>query len=420
MIAIDFPAGNEAMRLDRGGNGNAFILFSDRTMQQTLEDLTRLVSFQTVSGMPPERDMANAALIDWAADELDALGFAVTLIEVADGKKDLFAQLGGSEDAFTGLMLAGHTDTVDCDAGRWSSDPWCLSVRDGKAYGLGACDMKGFHAVSLGLARRLVFEGIVPKQGLALCMTSDEETSMEGARAAREYLTEKNVHPALTVVGEPTELAPIFGHKGYMGLRARITGKSAHSSNPALGINAIKTAGRFIECLNGFESRLTAAVDEEFAAGAEPGIPPYPTLNLGAIAGGDSVNRVCSEVRLDFDVRPMVTFNAAAVHRTLAMIADSVSRQGEGCVTLEPLYPDIPPFMNRDRDLQKAVSAVCGKKPQYVAYCTEAGFFESLGPVVVCGPGSIRQAHGIDEFVAVPQLEQAGKILDALAKAYAL
>ena len=387
-------------------------------MKYCLECLEKLVSFDTVSGTPPERDRPNTPLIDWMKAELARLGCRVVEQRVAEGKLNLYAQLGGDPDHFAGLLLTGHSDTVACNAERWESAPWTLSVRDGRVYGLGSCDMKGFIASAMALMQRRKAAGRIPANGLALLVTCDEETSMQGARAAAPWLKAAGAAPSLVVVGEPTELTPIFGHKGFMGERAVITGKAAHSSDPRQGVNALKTASVLIESLNTLERAMQMKPDPDFDQPGRSGVP-WPTLNLGAIRGGDSVNRVCAEVTLDFDVRPMPLWDADAVNRQLAGIAQSVTAQGGAAVRIEALYPDIPPFSNSDAGVRKAVEAIAGRPGEFVSYCTEAGFMQELGPTVVMGPGSIAQAHGVDEFTELAQLEQAATLLDALAEHFA-
>ncbi len=387
-------------------------------MQYCLECLEKLVSFDTTSGTPPEKDQPNAPLIDWMQAELTSRGCRVAVQPVADGKANLFAQLGGDPEHFTGLLLTGHSDTVDCNAERWTSEPRTLSVREGRVYGLGSCDMKGFLATAMALMRDRAESGRIPAKGLALLVTCDEETSMQGARAAAPWLKSRGAAPSLVVVGEPTELTPIFGHKGFMGERAVITGKSAHSSDPRQGLNALKTAAVLIESLNTLERAMQMKPDPDFDQPGRPGVP-YPTLNLGAIRGGDSVNRVCAEVELDFDVRPMPLWDAEAVNRQLAAIAQSVTAQGGAAVRIESLYPDIPPFRNGDVAVRAAVEAIAGRPGEFVSYCTEAGFMQELGPTVVMGPGSIAQAHGVDEFTELAQFERAAALLEALADRFA-
>ena len=383
-------------------------------MPYCLQYLEKLVSFDTVSGTPPERDCPNTALIDWVKAEMERLGAFTRVQSVAEGKANLFVQLGGDASHFTGLLMTGHSDTVSCDAERWRMAPRTLTIREDKAYGLGACDMKGFIAVAMNRMRKAAETQSVPADGLALLVTCDEETSMQGARVAAPWLKLMGVAPKLIVVGEPTALTPIFGHKGFMGERLTITGKSAHSSDPRQGRNAIASGlPSAVIALNTMAKEMMDALDPDFDRPDRPGVP-YPTLNLGVIRGGDSVNRVCSRVEMDFDVRPMTQWNADRVNRDLAELAKRLTEEVNLPVTIEALYPDVPPFRNDDAAVKATVERVVGCPGEFVSYCTEAGFMATLGPTVVLGPGSIREAHAVDEFVPLKDLERMGAMLEKL------
>lgn len=386
-------------------------------MPDCFKYLEKLVSFRTMSDVTPETDMPNDPLIRWAAERFAGFGFSTRVMESARGKLNLFAwsgpMTGRSAQNRGGLLLSGHTDTVGCDPALWSSDPWTLTPRDGRVYGLGSCDMKGFLACAMAFAERVSAAGVVPQQGLGVLLTCDEETSMQGARTAAPVLAQMGVAPELVMVGEPTELTPIFGHKGYMGRSVEIAGKACHSSNPTLGVNAVKTAADVIEALTALEERLKGSVDPDFNLPGTPGVS-YPTLNIGSIRGGDSVNRVCSAVRLEFDVRPTPNHPAALVREELAAIEAELNRRHPGEVRFAELYPDLDPFGNGDLDVRRRVEAIAGRKGEFVSYATEASFLQKLGPTVVMGPGSIRQAHGVDEYCAVSELEDCMRLLEKL------
>ncbi|WP_295479846.1 acetylornithine deacetylase [uncultured Sutterella sp.] len=386
-------------------------------MPDCFKYLEKLVSFHTMSDVAPETDMPNAPLIHWAAERFAGFGFSTRVIESSRGKLNLFAwsgpMTGRGPDERGGLLLSGHTDTVGCDPALWTSDPWTLTPRDGRVYGLGSCDMKGFLACAMAFAEKLSAARIVPQQGLGILLTCDEETSMQGARTAAPVLAEMGVAPALAVVGEPTELTPIFGHKGYMARSVEIAGRACHSSNPTLGVNAVKTAADVIEALTALEERLKGSVDPDFDHPDAPEVP-YPTLNIGSIRGGDSVNRVCSSVRLEFDVRPTPSHPAEKVRDELDALEAELNRRHPGGVKVSALYPDLDPFGNSDPDVRRMVERIAAVKGEFVSYATEASFLQRLGPTVVMGPGSIRQAHGVDEFCAVSELEGCMGLLEKL------
>ena len=388
-------------------------------MEHCLDYLEKLVSFDTVSGTAPEKDSPNRPLIEWMAAEAASWGAGTTIFDVAPGKACLYVRLGGRAERFEGLLLTGHSDTVNCNAERWTSDPWTLTRRNGRVYGLGSCDMKGFLAVAMALMREKAREGEGLGKGLALLVTCDEETSMQGARHCVPLLRAAGAAPGLIVVGEPTGMTPIFGHKGFMGRRVVIRGEGAHSSDPTKGVNAIKTAARWVSEMNALEKAMQSFRDPEFEAPGTPGVP-YPTLNLGTIRGGDSVNRVCAEVSVTCDVRPMPAWDAQKAQQALEEVVSRVNAVGEGVAAVESLYPDIPPFGNRHAAVREAVEAATGATGAFVSYCTEAGFMEALGPTVVLGPGSINQAHGVDEFTELAQFERAAKVLRTLCRQFAV
>lgn len=377
-----------------------------------LHYLEKLVAFNTVSGITPESDQPNRPLVDWAKAEFESMGFETRVFEYAPGKADLLAWRGPLTGRTTpgGLLLSGHSDTVGSNPELWTNSPWSLTMRDGRAYGLGACDMKGFIASAMALARRHPEN---PEKGFGVLITCDEETSMAGASAALPKLKELGLNPELIVVGEPTELSPVFGHKGYMGRAVSIKGRAAHSSDPTRGINAIQAAARVVEELCRLEEALKSRREKAFDQPGLPGVP-YPTLNLGSIKGGDSVNRVCAEARLEFDLRPMPECNAAEIRGMLADVMKRLAAQTPAELRLETLYPDLDPFISPDPELRSRIEALCGRKGAYVSYSTEASFLQQLGSTVVLGPGSIRQAHGVDEFIELQALEDGMALLEKL------
>lgn len=377
-----------------------------------LHYLEKLVAFNTVSDIAPESDQPNRPLIDWAKSEFEALGFDTRVFEYKPGKADLFAFKGPMTGRTTpgGLLLSGHSDTVGCNPELWTNSPWSLTIRDGRAYGLGSCDMKGFIASAMALARR---HPEAAEKGFGVLITCDEETSMAGARAAVPELKNLGVMPQLAVVGEPTELSPVFGHKGYMGRAIIIRGRGAHSSDPTQGINAVKTAALAVEELNSLEARLKTRREKEFDHPDLPGVP-YPTLNIGSIRGGDNVNRVCAEARLEFDIRPLPKCNAAEIRGMLDESMKRLAAASPASTTLEVLYPDLDPFINPDPGLRSRIEAIAGREGAFVSYSTEASFLQQLGATVVLGPGSIRQAHGVDEYIELSELEKGMTMLKKL------
>lgn len=373
--------------------------------------LQQLVALPSVSCAVPEWDMSNRAVIDYLANCFADLGFNTQVMELAQtGKANLVATLGSGD---AGLVLAGHSDTVPYDADRWQSDPFTLTEKNGKLYGLGATDMKGFFPVILEAVKPYL--GKPFKHPLIVLATADEESSMSGARALADGGIPGST-PRYAVIGEPTELTPIRMHKGIMMEMVRVRGQSGHSSNPALGNNALEAMNQVMNELISLRTELQSQYrNAGFAV-------QTPTLNLGCIHGGDGANRICGDCELHFDLRLLPGMDndevRAAIQQRLVPIAE---RSGTDIV-LSSLFEGVDPFgENEHADLVKICEQLTGNKSESVAFATEAPFMQQLGmQTVVLGPGSINQAHQPDEFIPLDQIEPAVKILRGLIEKYCL
>lgn len=375
------------------------------------DHLQQLVALPSVSCAVPEWDMSNRAVIDYLATCFADLGFNTQVMPLAQsGKANLVATLGNGNG---GLVLAGHSDTVPYDADRWQSDPFTLTERDGKLYGLGATDMKGFFPVIIEAIKPYV--GQTFKHPLIVLATADEESSMSGARAlARTGIP--GATPRYAVIGEPTELVPIRMHKGIMMEAVRVRGQSGHSSNPALGKNALEAMNQVMNELINLRSELQLKYcNTGFAV-------QTPTLNLGCIHGGDGANRICGACELHFDLRLLPGMDndeiRAAIQQRLTPIAE---RSGTDIV-LSSLFEGVDPFGEDEHsELVKICEALTGNHSESVAFATEAPFMQQLGmQTVVMGPGSINQAHQPDEFIPLDQIEPAVKIVRGLIEKFCL
>ncbi|HSP01687.1 MAG TPA: acetylornithine deacetylase, partial [Thioalkalivibrio sp.] len=255
--------------------------------------LTRLIAQPSVSSVSPEFDMGNRALIDELAGWCEAAGFAVqiTPIEGHPNKANLVATLGRGPG---GLVLSGHTDTVPCDAQLWRQDPFKLTERDGRLYGLGTADMKSFLALALEAARG--FDADQFHQPLVILATADEESSMAGAKAIRAAGRPLGRH---AIIGEPTGMRPVRMHKGIIMEGIRITGRSGHSSDPSLGNNALEGMHTAMTHIMAWRAELQERYNNPLFKVAAP------TLNLGHIHGGDNPNRICGHCELHIDLRPL-------------------------------------------------------------------------------------------------------------------
>ncbi len=363
--------------------------------QQIKQRLAELVALPSVSAVDADFDMSNRSVVACLAEWYAEAGFAITLQEVGaqPHKQNLVARLG--PDAGGGLVLSGHTDTVPYDAGRWHSDPFVLDEREGCWFGLGSADMKCFFPIVLAAldgfdARRLTAP-------LTLLATADEESCMAGARVLRDSGIRLGDY---ALIGEPTELIPIHKHKGIVIARIAVVGRSGHSSDPALGANALDCMHNIISALKQWRSEAaTRFVDTDFAV-------PGPTLNLGRISGGDSPNRICAECELLFDIRLMP---AMAIDPTMAEIRALVDRHcaADGCqgeLTL-PMTPLAALETRADSALLHNLVELSGQAPRTVAFATEGPFLHDLGcECVIFGPGNIATAHQPNEYVEVDRV----------------
>ncbi|MEE3169519.1 MAG: acetylornithine deacetylase, partial [Pseudomonadota bacterium] len=290
---------------------------SSATVPGIRDMLARLISLPSISSASAEWDHSNEPVVRTLAEWLEALGFAVEILEVPGmpGKFNLIATLGSGPG---GLVLSGHTDTVPFDDKRWQSDPFTLTERDNRWYGLGTCDMKGFFPLAIEAARAFVDQPL--KQPLIILATADEESSMNGARALAEA---GKPRARYAVIGEPTSLKPVRMHKGIMMERLKFEGQSGHSSNPALGRNAMEGMHEAMTEL----LALRASWQEKYQnANFEVQVP---TLNLGCIHGGDNPNRICAQCELHFDLRPLPGMNMETLRQAILSKVQPVAERRE-------------------------------------------------------------------------------------------
>jgi len=371
---------------------------------QRIERIARLVREPSISRSSSQHDGSNRAVVAALADMLDAAGFRVEILPLpgAPEKQNLIATLGRGPG---GLVLAGHTDTVPYDEALWQSDPFTLTARDDKLYGLGAADMKAFLALAVEAAED-ADEGSL-KAPLMIVATADEETTMDGARALVGLDRPRGRH---ALIGEPTDMRPVRAHKGVMMEQLRLVGRSGHSSDPRLGRSALDGMARVLQALLALRDELAARHrNEAFAL-------PTPTLNLGRIAGGDNANRICGQCELDIDVRLLPGMDIEAVRRAIRERAEAAI-EGLGLV-LEPRSLELgTPAYEADATsaLLRAAEELTGVGAEAVAFATEAPYLSALGnDTVVLGPGSIDQAHRPDEFVRADRLAPTVALLKAM------
>jgi acetylornithine deacetylase len=371
------------------------------------EILARLVAFPTVSAA------SNLGLIDWAATLLAAYGIATTRVPDATGlKAGLVATVGPA--GRPGVVLSAHTDVVPVDGQRWTGDPFALTERDGRLYGRGTTDMKGFLASALHAALRAAATQLASPLHLALSW--DEEIGCVGARTLLPAVAALPVRPAFCIVGEPTRMAVVTGHKGKTAARAICTGRDGHSALAPQALNAIHLACDFVAALRVRQAEIAAD------GRRDPGYAvPYTTLHAGRIDGGVALNIVPNRCTVDFEIRNLAADNPAEILAGLRADAGRIAaaereRFPEAAIEID--VTNAYPGLDTDpaSEAVALVRALAGTGTGKVAYGTEAGLFvEMLGvPTVVCGPGDMAQGHRPDEFVSEAELAACDAMLDRL------
>ena len=372
------------------------------------QQFTALIAASSVSCTQPSLDQSNREVIVLLESWLSALGFQCEVQQVQPGKFNLLASRGSGPG---GLVLAGHSDTVPCDPALWRSDPWRLSERDGRWYGLGACDMKGFFALVIEAVRGLLDQPF--RQPLIILATCDEESSMSGARALAEAGRPLG---RAALIGEPTGLKPIRLHKGVMMERLEIIGQSGHSSDPSLGHSALEAMHAAIGEL--------LALRSEWQREHHNGLfrVAVPTLNLGCIHGGDNPNRICGRCALDFDLRPLPGMRAESLRAAIRERLRPVAERHQVRMDFAPLFPELPPFEEpADSELVRLAERLTGHAAEAVAFGTEAPYLQRLGcQTLVLGPGDIDCAHQPDEYLALERIEPTVQLLRRLIEHYCL
>lgn len=380
------------------------------TLARTVALLEQLVAFPTVS---PD---SNLEMIAFMADHLGQLGARVTTYSAPCGTKaNLFATLGPEGDG--GIVLSGHSDVVPVEDQDWTSDPFTLTDRDGLLFGRGTCDMKGFIAATLAMAE--AYATLPLTRPVHFAFTHDEETGCIGAQALVKELQAQGLKPAIAIIGEPTEMRIIEGHKGCCEYTTRFTGLEGHGSQPARGVNAAEYAVRYVTKLMELRSDLMARAPK-----GSRFEPPYTTVNIGRIAGGVAHNVIVGKAEVDWEFRPVQDSDYTFLHKALDAYTENTLLPAMRAVhpaaaieveTMGEVAGLMPMEENEARDLCAALTG--GNGVDVVAFGTEAGLFQQLGlSAVVCGPGSIEQAHKPDEFIAPDQLQACLAMLEGLGK----
>ncbi|MBD7947426.1 MULTISPECIES: acetylornithine deacetylase [Psychrobacter] len=388
----------------------------------SIDWLTRLIAFDTVSRH------SNLALIDDVKAYCEQLGLTVDLtFNDAKNKANLFVTVPAGKDADEinhGLVLSGHTDVVPVDGQDWTSEPFTATIRGDKLYGRGACDMKGFIACALTLlpqAVKLSNAGQL-RRPLHLALSFDEEVGCLGAPLLLADLKARGITPDHCIVGEPTNMAMVVAHKGIAVYRCRVHGKSAHSSLTAQGVNAISYASRLIGYVDELAQEISHRSDNDGLFDV-----PYSTLSVGTIQGGTATNIVPNLCEFTFDYRNLPHMTQDDILAPIAAKVAELSTQMQARAAdtgIELLQEESVPAMtdNDSAELQALIIALTGDDTRHkVAYATEGGQFTNSGiPTIICGPGSIEQAHKADEYVALSEMVRCDEFLQKLLNSCAI
>ena len=377
-------------------------------LDNTVTILERLVSFDSVSGRPTH------GIVGYITDYLAGHGIEATLSYDPDGERaNVFATIGPEVDG--GVVFNGHTDVVPVAGQEWSSDPFILTRKGDRLFGRGSVDMKGFLACVLGAVP--AFKAADLKKPVHIAFSFDEETGGLGMPYLLQHMAGKSFRPSVVVIGEPTEMNIITGHKGGYEMRTEVTGFEVHSSDPGKGVNAISCAMRLIAKIEEIGARLAAR-----PAPGSPYVPPYTTFNIGTISGGVVRNATAGWCNFDWEFRPLPGDDGAAIiaeidayaAETLLPVMRAVSADAD-IRNIAEVW--VPPLDDRNAtEATEFVSKVTGLNScDVVSFGTDGGYFSDAGfSTVVFGPGSINRAHKPDEYIEIAELAEG---LDFLEKA---
>lgn len=374
-------------------------------VESTLSILARLIAFDTTSRN------SNLALIGWVEDFLGQRGIASRRVVNADGvKANLYAVIGPSVEG--GVVLSGHTDVVPVDGQPWSSDPWMLSERDGKLYGRGAADMKSFLALALAHIDAAQAAGL--KRPIILAFSYDEEIGCLGAPSMIEEIARDLPRPVAVIVGEPTSMKVVSAHKGVRSFLVEVIGREAHSSLPDSGVSAVMEALKLMNLVTEMGRQARAATHAHFS-------PPGPTMTIGRVEGGTAANILARRCEFVWDLRCPEMAEADTIEARFraaagALDAEIKARAPEGGVRITRRSNTPGLAIDRDSAAEALARALTGdNETRAVSYAAEAGLFQRAGiPAIICGPGSIEQAHQPDEWIERAQIEEGAAFMARL------
>ena len=383
----------------------------DQIFPETLKILSDLIKFKTVSGA------SNLELIKYCEKKLNAVGATSSkTFNESNSQANLFSTINGKDNSNSkGIILSGHTDVVPAVPGEWTSDPYIMREKDNKVYGRGTCDMKGFIACTLAVAP--LFASKKLKAPIHFSYTFDEETGCLGAPFVLADLKKRNINFSACIIGEPTSMKAITAHKGYNEYITYFTGLSGHASNPENGVSAIEYAIRYSNKLIELRDELKKRNSKKTSFS-----PSYSTLQIGKISGGIGANVIPDQCYLEWEVRPINKDDGDFVSKNIDSFAKDIllpemkKNNPKGNIKKE-IIGEVVGFNQEEKS--EAANLVCNltgdNAKETMSFGTEAGLFQNSGiSTVICGPGSIEQAHTVDEYITFDQLKKCLKMLISL------
>ena len=378
--------------------------------ENAIKILSDLISFRTVSGENNEK------LIDYCENILKNLG-ASSFRTFDDEKKrfNLFSTLKAKKvNGKKPIILSGHTDVVPVSKS-WSTDPFKATIKEDKLYGRGSCDMKGFIACSLAYAP--IFSKANLDRDIHFSFTFDEETACQGAPLLIEELKKRNIKNGICIVGEPTNMKIIDAHKGCYEYTTHFQGLAGHGSAPDKGVNAVEYAVKFVNKLLELRETLKSKAPKDSIFD-----PPYTTLQIGGMEGGIARNVIADKCKVDWELRPVVKEDGIFVNKEIdkfvneKLLPDMKKIYPSSSIKKEVIGEIIGFYRNKKSDACELISNISGDNSRnVVSFGTEAGLFQEIGiSTVVCGPGSIEQAHKVDEFIELSQIKKCLELLEGI------
>ena len=383
----------------------------DKIFSETLKILSSLIKFQTTSGS------SNLELIKYCEKKLEKAGAkSFKTFNDSGFQANLFSTISGKDNSNNkGIILSGHTDVVPAVSGEWTSDPYLAREKDNKIYGRGTCDMKGFIACTLAVAP--LFASKKLKAPVHFSYTFDEETGCLGAPLVLADLKKRNINFSACIIGEPTNMKVINAHKGYNEYTTHFTGLSGHASNPESGVSAIEYAIQY-------SNKLLELRDELKKRNSKKTIfsPSYSTLQIGKISGGLGANVIADQCSLEWEVRPINKEDGEFISNNIDAYAKDIlipkikKNNPKGDIKKE-VVGEVVGFNKEESS--EAANLVCNltgdNEKNSMSFGTEAGLFQNSGiSTVICGPGSIKQAHTVDEYITFDQLKKCLTMLISL------